>query len=84
MPLFGVAGYLALLVTARLRGERARLWVMVFTVIAIGASAVLTCLELNVIQAVCLWCVSSVICASFRVVVNSARYVRGEPVLDAA
>lgn len=79
LPLFGVGGYLALLISACMRGEKARMWGMVFTVIAIGASGVLTYLELNVIHAVCYWCVASAICASFHVVVNSARYVRGEP-----
>lgn len=79
MPLFGVAGYLLLFVTACMRGQRARTAGMVLTVIAIGASAILTYLELEVIDAVCIWCVASATCASFHVVVNSARYVRGEP-----
>lgn len=79
MPLFGVAGYLLLFVTACMRGDRAREAGMVLTVIAIAASGVLTYLELQVIHAVCYWCVASAICASCHVVVNSARYVRGEP-----
>ena len=54
---------------------------MVFTVAAIAASAVLTYLELYVIHAICWWCVASATCASFHVVVNSLRYVRGEPVV---
>ena len=40
LPLFGVAGYLALLVTACMRGPRARTLGMLFTVIAVSASAV--------------------------------------------
>jgi uncharacterized membrane protein len=84
LPLAGVAGYSALFVTACLRGERARMLGMVFTVMAIGASILLTYLELNVIHAVCSWCVASAICAALHVVVNSARYVRGEPHLTAA
>ena len=79
MPLFGVAGYLLLFITACMRGDRAREAGMLFTVIAIAASGVLTYLELQVIDAVCYWCVASAICASCHVVVNSARYVRGEP-----
>ena len=54
---------------------------MVFTVLAIGASIGLTYIELNVIHAICYWCVASATCALFHVVVNSTRYVRGEPVL---
>ena len=79
LPLFGVAGYLGLFVTACMRGESARQAGMILTVIAVGASGVLTYLELNVIHAICYWCVSSAICASLHVAVNSARYVRGEP-----
>ena len=83
LPLFGVGGYLLLFVTACMRGERARTAGMVLTVAAIGASIVLTYLELNVIHAVCVWCVASATCAAFHVVVNSVRYVRGEPEIAA-
>jgi uncharacterized membrane protein len=38
----------------------------------------LTYIELNVIHAVCIWCVASAICALLHVIVNSTRYVRGE------
>lgn len=79
LPLFGMAGYLALLVTACLRGQRARTLGMVFTVCAISASLMLTYLEVEVIHAICIWCVSSAICAALHVVVNSTRFVRGEP-----
>ncbi|HSD76241.1 MAG TPA: vitamin K epoxide reductase family protein [Solirubrobacteraceae bacterium] len=79
LPLAGVAGYLLLFITACMPGQRARTAGMLLTVAAISASAVLTYLELEVIGAVCLWCVASAVCASLHVVVNSARYVRGEP-----
>jgi uncharacterized membrane protein len=79
MPPFGVAGYLPLFITACMRGDRAPEASMVLTVIAIAASGVLTYLELQVIHAICYRCVASAICASFHVVVNSARYVHGEP-----
>jgi uncharacterized membrane protein len=79
MPLFGVLGYLALFATAWLKGERARTAGMVLAVIAIAASICLTYLEVEVIHAICYWCVSSAICASLHVVVNSTRFVRGEP-----
>ena len=45
----------------------------------ITASIGLTYVELNVIHAICLWCVGSATCALFHVFVNSTRYVRGEP-----
>jgi uncharacterized membrane protein len=54
---------------------------MVFTMFAIAASAVLTYLELNVIHAICYWCVASAVCATCHVLVNSIRYVRGQPQL---
>ena len=60
--------------------QRARAAGMVFTVLAIGASIGPTYIELNVIHAICLWCVGSATCALFHVIVNSTRYVRGEPV----
>ena len=79
LPLFGLAGYALLFVSACLPGQRARTAGMVFTVVAVSASAVLTYLELNVIHAICYWCVASAVCATLHVIVNSARYVRGEP-----
>ncbi len=79
LPVLGLIGYALLFVTACLPGQRARAAGMVFTVVAITASVVLTYLELYVIHAVCIWCVASATCAFFHVIVNSARYVRGEP-----
>jgi uncharacterized membrane protein len=79
MPLFGVLGYLTLFITACMRGQRARTAGMVLAVFAIAMSLGLTYLEVHVIHAICYWCVSSAICASLHVVVNSARFVRGEP-----
>jgi uncharacterized membrane protein len=81
MPVFGLVGYMMLFFTACLPGQRARTAGMVFTVIAISASVMLTYLELYVIHAICYWCVASATCALFHVVVNSTRYVRGEPVV---
>lgn len=78
LPLFGMASYTLLFVTACMRGQRARFWGMVLTVFAIGMSLCLTYLEVNVIHAICIWCVASATCAACHVVVNSARYVRGD------
>ncbi len=79
MPVFGLVGYTLLFITACLPGQRARAAGMVFTVVAIGASVMLTYVEVNVIHAICYWCVASAVCALLHVVVNSTRYVRGEP-----
>jgi uncharacterized membrane protein len=79
IPVFGLIGYALLFISACLPGQRARAAGMVFTVIAISASMVLTYLELYVIHAVCIWCVASATCALLHVIVNSARFVRGEP-----
>jgi len=78
LPVFGLVGYALLFVTACLPGQRARTAGMFFTVLAMSASVVLTYIELNVINAVCIWCVASAICALVHVIVNSSRYVRGE------
>jgi len=79
MPLFGVLGYLALFATACMRGQRARAAGMVLTVCAIATSLCLTYLEVEVIHALCYWCLSSATCAALHVVVNSTRFLRGEP-----
>lgn len=81
MPVFGLLGYAALFVSACTRGERARTVGMVLTVFAIVISLTLTYLEINVIHAICIWCMASAVCAACHVVVNSTRYVRGEPAL---
>jgi uncharacterized membrane protein len=78
LPLFGLTGYMLLFTSACLPGQRARTAGMIFTVFAISASAVLTYLELNVIHAICYWCVASAVCATLHVIVNSIRYVRGD------
>lgn len=83
LPIFGLIGYTMLFTSACMRGQRARTAGVVLAVIAVAASAFLTYLELEVINAVCIWCVSSATCATLHVVVNSARYVRGEPLLHA-
>jgi uncharacterized membrane protein len=80
LPVLGLLGYAMLFITASLPGQRARTAGMVFTVVAITASLALTYLELYVIHAICLWCVGSATCAALHVVVNSTRYVRGEPI----
>ncbi len=79
LPVIGLVGYGLLFISACLPGQRARAAGMVFTVLAITASIALTYLELNVIHAICLWCVASATCALLHVFVNSTRYVRGEP-----
>src|SRR5581483_8217428 len=71
LPVVGLFGYAMLFVTASLPGQRARAAGMVFTVLAISASLVLTYIELYVIHAVCIWCVASATCALLHVVVNS-------------
>jgi len=81
MPLLGVIGYLALFVTACLPGARARAIGMVLTVCAIATSLCLTYLEVEVIHALCYWCLSSATCAALHVVVNSTRFVRGDPAM---
>lgn len=81
LPVFGLVGYTLLFVTACLPGQRARTAGMLFTVVAISASVVLTYIELDLIHAICIWCVASATCALCHVIVNSTRYIRGEPVL---
>jgi len=80
MPVLGVVGYLMLFTAAGMRGQRARAAAMVLATTAMTVSACLTYLEVEVIRAICYWCISSAICAAVHVVVNAARYVRGTSV----
>jgi len=79
LPILGLVGYTALFVTACLPGQRARTAGMLCTLLAITASVVLIYIELNVIHAICIWCFASATCALSHVIINSTRYVRGEP-----
>lgn len=56
---FGLLGYVVLLYSAMVKGERAALLGLFVTLVGALYSAYLTWLELFVIRAICQWCVAS-------------------------
>ena len=71
----GLAGYLAILVSLRLRDRSVTAFL---ALVGAGFSAYLTYLELAVIEAVCQWCVASAVVMSLLAAASVARLIRGE------
>ena len=76
IAIFGVVGYLLLLVAAVSRGDGARMGGFAVALAGFGYSVFLTYLELFVIEAVCQWCVASAIVMTALFAVNAVRMVR--------
>jgi uncharacterized membrane protein len=76
ISIFGVLGYVLLLVAAILRGDGARMGGFAVALVGFGYSVFLTYLELFVIDAVCQWCVFSAILMTVLFAVNAVRMVR--------
>jgi uncharacterized membrane protein len=82
IAIFGIAGYVVLLVCALMRGDAFRMTAFVVSLIGFGYSLYLTYLELFTIDAVCQWCVASAVLMTLLFVTNSVRmlaYVGTEP-----
>jgi uncharacterized membrane protein len=82
IAIFGIAGYVLLLVCALLRGDAFRMTAFVVSLIGFGYSLYLTYLELFTIDAVCQWCVASAVLMTLLFVTNAVRmlaYVGTEP-----
>jgi uncharacterized membrane protein len=82
IAIFGIAGYVVLLVCALLRGDAFRLTAFVVSLIGFGYSLYLTYLELFTIDAICQWCVASAVLMTLLFVTNAVRmlaYVGTEP-----
>lgn len=73
---FGAAGYLALFISALLRGDLGRSASLLFSLIGFGFTAYLTYLELFVIDAICQWCVASAVVITGITIVNVVRGFR--------
>ncbi len=61
VALFGIAGYLGLIVAALLPGDPGRFSALLLALVGTGFSGYLTFLELFVIDAICQWCVASAV-----------------------
>jgi len=73
IAIFGIAGYVVLLVCALLRGDAFRMTAFVVSLIGFGYSLYLTYLELFTIDAICQWCVASAVLMTLLFVTNSVR-----------
>jgi uncharacterized membrane protein len=71
----GVAGYLALLVAALVRGDLGRFAGAALALIGFGYTLYLNYVEFFVIEAVCQWCVASAITITALFAVSTARLV---------
>jgi uncharacterized membrane protein len=76
VAIFGVVGYVLLLVAAIGRGDIARMGGFVVSLGGFGFSLYLTYLELFVIEAICQWCVASAVLMTILFAVNSIRMLR--------
>jgi uncharacterized membrane protein len=73
IAIFGIAGYVVLLVCALLRGDAFRMTAFLVSLVGFGYSLYLTYLELFTIDAVCQWCVTSAVLMTLLLVTNAVR-----------
>ena len=76
VPLIGLVGYVAILVSLFVRGEVARLATAGMAIGGFAFSAYLTSLELFEIHAICQWCVGSAIVMTAIAVLATIRALR--------
>jgi uncharacterized membrane protein len=76
VALLGLISYILILVSLRVRGERALLAGYSLGIVAFGFSLYLTYRELFTIHAICTWCVSSAIVFTLLAIVSSCRVLR--------
>ncbi len=76
VALIGIAGYVALLGAAIVRGDAARFGGLMLALVGVGFSAYLTFLELFVIDAICQWCVASAVLMTALFALNAIRAFR--------
>jgi uncharacterized membrane protein len=76
VALLGLITYILILVSLRMRGERALLGGYALTLIAFLFSIYLTYREVFTIHAICSWCVSSAIVFTLMAMVGAVRVLR--------
>lgn len=75
IAVFGIVGYVLLLVTALLRGDGARMAGFGLALVGFGYSVYLTYLELFKIEAICQWCAASALLMTILFGLNAARMI---------
>jgi uncharacterized membrane protein len=73
VAVLGIVGYVLLIGAALLRGDPGRFAGFAISAIGFGFSLYLTYLELNVINAICQWCVSSAVLMTLLFALNATR-----------
>jgi uncharacterized membrane protein len=76
VALLGMISYMLILITLKMRDERALMTGSGLTLIAFAFSAYLTYREVFTIHAICSWCVSSAIVFSLLAITATIRVVR--------
>lgn len=76
VALIGLAGYATILATLLVPGELGRAATALFGLAGFGYSAYLTYLELDVIDAICQWCVASAVVMTLIAATATARMLR--------
>lgn len=72
----GVAGYLAILVALARDGETARTAAALLTLAGAGFSGWLTWVEVQILNAICIWCVASAACMTALAGIAVARMLQ--------
>jgi uncharacterized membrane protein len=75
IAVFGIVGYVAILLTAFFANDLARLGGFAVALGGFGFSIYLTYLELFKIEAICQWCVASAVLMTILFVLNAARLI---------
>jgi uncharacterized membrane protein len=76
VAVFGIVGYVLLLIASIVRGDPGRLAGFALSLTGFGFSVYLTYLELFVIDAICQWCVASAVVMTLLFAVSTARMLR--------
>ena len=75
VAVFGIVGYVALLVTAFFANDLARLGGFAIALGGFGFSVYLTYLEIFTIEAICQWCVASAVLMTILFLLNATRLI---------
>ena len=75
VAVFGIAGYVMLLIASVLRGDAARFAGFGLALVGFGFSAYLTYIELFKIEAICQWCVASAVLMTILLILGAARVI---------
>jgi uncharacterized membrane protein len=79
VAVLGLAGYLAILGSLLVRGDRGRLAGAAIALSGFGFSMYLTYREIFTIKAICQWCVASAVLMTLLAILTTVRLFKAEP-----